>query len=455
MGKKNDSRKNLVFTTDSYKVSHWAQFPKNRGSYYYIESRGGETDSVLFFGLQAILKKLLSNTPTKKQVKRAAKTWATHGVAFNKKGWLEIAKLGYYPVEIKAVEEGKLVKTKEVQVTIESTDDRFGWLPGWIETRLMQVWYPTTVATKQFECKKVILGGLMLTGTPEDAPFKLHSFGYRGVSSEESARIGGSAELLTSMGTDTIVGVYEAQDYYNTDEMLGFSINAAEHSTITAWGREFERDAYKNMLDQFLKPGALVAVVSDSYNLSKAILEYWGKEFKEQIIQSGGTLIVRPDSGDPVKIVLRSLNELEQCFGTTRNAKGYKVLPDCVRLIQGDGLDGPAEIEEILAAMEDEEWSADNIAFGMGGGSLQQVNRDTYKYAMKMSAIFKADEDDQYAWADVFKEPADAPWKNSKKGRFDNLNLDTVWRNGVFFKQYKFEDVRANALAELERVLRF
>jgi len=453
-GRTNMKKRNLVFTTDSYKVSHYLQFPENRGSYYYIESRGG-AEEVLFFGLQAIIKRLLTKMVTKKEVKKAAKFWAEHGVKFNKQGWLDLVKLGYYPLEIHAVEEGKLVKTKEVQVTIESTDDRFGWLPGWVETRLLQLWYPTTVATKQFECKKVILEYLKKTGTPEQAPFKLHSFGYRGVSSEESAGIGASAELLTSMGTDTVAGIFEAQDYYNTDAMLGFSINAAEHSTITAWGREFERDAYENMLNQFLKPGSIVAVVSDSYDLSNAILKYWGGEFKDRIVQSGGTLVVRPDSGEPSEIVLRTLEQLGECFGTIINSKGYKILPSCIRVIQGDGLNGPDDIRKVLETITNAGWSADNVAFGMGGGSLQQVNRDTYKYAMKMSAIFKAGEDDQYAWADVFKEPSDAPWKKSKRGRFDNLNLPLVWKNGMFYRQYCFEQLRASALAELDRVTSF
>jgi nicotinamide phosphoribosyltransferase len=204
------------------------------------------------------------------------------------------------------------------------------------------------------------------------------------------------------------------------------------------------------MLDQFLKPGKIIAVVSDSYNLSNAVLNYWGAEFKDRVIQSGGTLIVRPDSGEPSEIVLRTLEELGSCFGTTLNGKGYKVLPDCIRTIQGDGLSGSNDIRKVLEVITEAGWSADNVAFGMGGGSLQQVNRDTYKYAMKMSAIFKNGADDQYAWADVFKEPADAPWKNSKRGRFDELGLPKVWRNGYFLRRYKFEEVRANAMLELD-----
>lgn len=432
----------LVFNTDSYKVSHWLQFPPGmKGSYYYIESRGGDTDSILFFGLQAIIKKILTTVPTKEEVYAAEKFWTSHGLRFNLQGWLDLVDLGYYPIEIKAVEEGKLVPVKEVQVTIESTDIRFAWLPGWIETRLLQLWYPCTVATKLFNCKKVIMDSLVKTGTPEDALFKLHSFGYRGVSSQESAEIGGMAELTTSMGTDTATSILAAQKYYNTDAMLGFSINASEHSTITSWGKEFELDAYKNMLDQFLKEGAIVACVSDSYDITKAITKMWGGVLKDRISNSGGTLVVRPDSGDPVEIVMRSLRQLGEAFGYKRNCKGYNVLPKCVRLIQGDGLNGPESFKNILRAMEEEKWSADNIAFGMGGGALQQVNRDTYKYAMKMSAININGE-----WRDVYKQPADCPWKNSKAGRFDNLKLPTIWRDGQFVKEYTFEEVRANAL---------
>lgn len=263
--------RSIVFTTDSYKASHWLQFPPNtEETYYYISSRGG-AEQTLFFGLQAVIKKLLLEIPTVEDVERADKFWKAHGEPFNKQGWLDLVELGYFPLEIKAVPEGSKVDCDEVMVTIRSTDKRFYWLPGWIETRLLQVWYPTTVATKSWECKKVILKYLEETGTPEDIGFKLHSFGYRGVSSEESAELGAMAELVNFMGTDTVAGIFAAQEYYNTDEMVGFSIPAAEHSTVTAWGRDGEKAAYANMLKQFAKPGAFVAVVSDSYDIDNAV----------------------------------------------------------------------------------------------------------------------------------------------------------------------------------------
>lgn len=428
--------RSLVFTTDSYKASHWKQFPANtEKSYYYIESRGG-TDELLFFGLQAIIKKLLSTMPTKADIDKAEKFWTAHGLPFNKEGWLELIDLGYYPLEIQAVPEGKVVSRRDVLVTIESTDERFFWLPGWIETRLLQIWYPITVATKSYKCKQVIKRYLEDTGTPEDILFKLHSFGYRGVSSEESAELGGMAELVNFMGTDTVAGIFAAQEYYNTDDMLGFSIPAAEHSTMTSWGRDDEVGAYRNMLKQFARPNSLLAVVSDSYDIDNAVNNIWGKELRREVIDSGATIVIRPDSGEPAEMVLRVVKQLDAAFGSEVNGKGYKVL-NYVRVIQGDGIDGPQTLEGILQNLVANGYSADNVAFGMGGGSLQQVDRDTYKFAMKCSAIKVAGE-----WRDVFKSPVDAPWKASRAGRVTNSNLRPVYRDGMLLVDETFDTVR-------------
>ena len=164
----------------------------------------------------------------------------------------------------------------------------------------------------------------------------------------ESAGLGGAAHLVNFMGTDTITGILYAQKYYNTTEMVGFSIPAAEHSTMTSWGgREGEVKAMENMIDKFSKPGSIYAVVSDSYDIYNAIIQHWGTTLRSKILKSGGTLVVRPDSGDPVEVTLRCVQLLAEKFGHSINAKGYKVLNPHVRLIQGDGIDG-AMIEKIL-----------------------------------------------------------------------------------------------------------
>jgi nicotinamide phosphoribosyltransferase len=262
--------------------------------------------------------------------------------------------------------------------------------------------------------------------------FKLHDFGARGVSSAESAALGGMAHLINFRGTDTVEALVAARRFYGAD-MAGFSIPAMEHSTVTSWGRDRESDAYANMLNQYAHPGALLACVSDSYDLWNAVSNIWGDELKERVLQSGATVVVRPDSGDPLVVPVQTIQALGERFGHTINRRGYKVLPSSVRVIQGDGitLDSlPVILKNLLSAG----WSADNLAFGMGGGLLQQVNRDTMRFAMKANAVCVNGE-----WRDVFKDPATDPGKTSKRGVLSLIRSggigssrwSTVRRNGL------------------------
>jgi nicotinamide phosphoribosyltransferase len=385
------------------------------------------------------MKKYLFKVPTLEEVQYWGSFWESHGLIFNYEGWNYISKLGYLPLRIIAPPEGSIVPSGEPMVTIESTDPQVPWLPGWVETVLLQLWYPTTVCTKSYRCKQVIKSWLEKTGGIEGLDFKLHDFGYRGVSSGESAGIGGAAHLVNFMGTDTSAGLIDAMFFYGAKGMPGFSIPASEHSTITSWGRESEEDAYDNMLTQFAKDGKLLACVSDSYDLTNAVLKLWGSSLKQKVIDSGATLVIRPDSGDPATVLVRTLQEIASVFGSTINDEGFLVLPDCVRVIQGDGIGTPEDIDGILEAVADAGFSAGNVAFGMGGGLLQLVNRDTYKFAMKMSAIKRSG-----VWQGVSKNPKDAPWKSSKEGRLKVDNGSVVFFNGELTKEITFEEVRAN-----------
>jgi nicotinamide phosphoribosyltransferase len=173
------------------------------------------------------------------------------------------------------------------------------------------------------------------------------------------------------------------------------------------------------MVKQYGKPGTIFAVVSDSYDIYKACEYIWGEVLRQQVIDSGATLVIRPDSGDPVAVTLRCVQILDEKFGHTVNDKGFKVLNN-VRLIQGDGVN-PSSIEAILMNFKAHGYSADNIAFGMGGALLQHMNRDTQEFAMKASAVKVAGE---AGWRDVSKSPIGQASKKSKGGRF------TVLRNG-------------------------
>jgi nicotinamide phosphoribosyltransferase len=427
----------IILNTDSYKCSMNSQYPAGTEYVYsYIESRGGKYDRTEFLGVQA-LAKYLAEPITQEQIDYAEKIWTLHGEPFNRAGWQYILDKhnGKLPLRIRAAREGLIIPTKNVLCTIENTDPRCFWLTTWVETAALRaIWYPTTVGTTSWHIKQEILNYLEKSGDPTTISFKLHDFGARGVSSGESAGIGGAAHLVNFMGTDTMSGVLYAMDVYGGD-VCGFSIPAAEHSTITSWGRENEVDAYRNMVKQFGKPGAVLAVVSDSYDIYKAC-EMWGTELKDDVVNSGATVVIRPDSGDPVVVLPKMLRILGEKFGYTTNAKGYKVLNN-VRIIWGDGINSVSLSSILRCVVDVAGWSADNIAFGMGGGLLQQCDRDTLKFAMKASSVGvrewidpdfatwndKANGTD-LVWRDVFKDPATDPGKASKKGRV------TLWQCG-------------------------
>ena len=451
-------KKNIILDTDSYKLSHYKQYPPGTEQVFsYIESRGGQFDSTVFFGLQKALIELNENFPDWDDFAEAKALASAHGVPFNENGWRELIELGYFPLEIRAVPEGDVIHTNNALVTVVNTDGRFFWLTSYLETSLLRaVWYPTTVATLSYECKKVIHRFMQATCDSLDGlGFKLHDFGARGGSSEESAGIGGAAHLVNFLGTDTLSAIRCAAKYYDAG-VCGFSIPATEHSTITSWGRKHELEAYRNVLTQF--PSGLLACVSDSYDIFKAVNSLWGEQLKSMVLERDGVLIIRPDSGDPEDILPILLETLGERFGYSKNSKGYKVLNDKVRLIQGDGVNLNS-IGRILETMTARGWSTENIAFGMGGGLLQQLNRDTQKFAMKNSAV-KVDGQ----WRDVYKDPVTDQGKRSKKGILDLQNgktvriseealfserqdsqLQIVYRNGELVNTQSFQQIRAHA----------
>ena len=450
--------KNIILNTDSYKASMFKQYPVGTtGVYSYIESRGGRYDATVFFGLQAFIKEYLTDPITQADIDIADELWTAHGEPFNREGWQYILDKhsGYLPVVIRAVPEGTKVPVKNVLATIENTDPNCYWLTTWLETALLRaVWYPTTVATQSRAIKEIILDYLERTGDPATIDFKLHDFGARGVSSMESASIGGASHLVNFQGTDTMSGILYAREYYNAG-IAGFSIPAMEHSTITSWGREGEVDAYRNMLNQYAKPASIVAIVSDSYDVYNAVEHIWGEELRQQVIDSGATVVIRPDSGDPLEVNQKLIKILGEKFGYTTNAKGYKVLNN-VRLIQGDGVN-ESTIRTILGNFMIHGWSADNIAFGMGGALLQQLDRDTQRFAMKCSSA-----EINGKWVPVQKDPITDSGKKSKAGRvtlYQNSKgtfssgvedwpksaLVEVFRDGRLVTEYTFDEVRANS----------
>jgi len=411
-------RNNPLLNTDSYKVGMFEQYPED--TMYvssYVESRGGRWNRVVFFGLQMFIDQYMMQPFTQEDIEEADEMWTAHGEPFNREGFQYILDqyAGYFPVTIESVDEGTVLPTSNVMVQIRNTDSKVPWVTTFVETALLRaIWYPTTVATNSFMCKQIIKNSMDRTGAGDAIErgllFKLHDFGARGVSSRESAGIGGCAHLINFMGTDTMEGVRVAKQFYG-EAMAGFSIPASEHSTITCWGGpEFEIEAFENMLDKFGGEGKVVACVSDSYDIWKSVKKW--KSLEPKILEKKMTLVVRPDSGNPVQVVSDLIEMLISEFGHLLTGKGFKLLPDHIRVIQGDGINEKA-IGDILVEMEHRGLSTDNIAFGMGGGMLQHFDRDVLRFAMKASAIKRAGRD----WEDVYKDPITDHGKKSKRGR--------------------------------------
>ena len=442
---------NIILLTDSYKYSHLHQYPADTEFVSsYIEARGGEDESV-FFGAQALIKEyLVGEVVTREMIDEAEALVTAHGEPFYREPWDVIVDEfnGRLPVEIETVAEGTVMPTSNVQLQITNTDPRFYWLPSFLETLILRgIWYPSTVATKSRKMKVAIARALEKTSdvpVEDQINFKLHDFGARGASSSETAMLGGMAHLVNFMGTDTVEGLVGARRYYN-ESMPGFSIPASEHSTITSWGREREVDAYRNMIELFSGTGKMYACVSDSYDIFNAVRNLWGGELKQMVIDSGGTLVVRPDSGDPLTVPIDVIEILMEQFGYTTNSKGFKVLPPYIRVIQGDGINEES-LPQILENLISRGISVDNIAFGMGGGLLQAWNRDTLRYAMKASAVMAADE----VWQEVYKDPVHGG-KTSKRGRLGLLHQCGVGICGFSTVPEHIAETRTNLLRPIFR----
>ena len=460
--------KNICLTTDSYKLNHWNQYPAGTEKVYsYFECRkGAKFAETPFFGLQYIIKNHLEGVVvSREKIENAAKLCKAHFGSekyFNREGWEYILNShgGKLPVVIKAVEEGTVVPINNVLMTIENTDNKCFWLTNFLETILSQVWYPITVASLSREVKVNIKEYLDLTSDGGLLNFGLHDFGFRGASSWESAGIGGAAHLINFLGTDTVVAMEVAVNYYNADlNGLAFSVAATEHSVMTALGKNGEEQVVENLLNEY--PTGILSVVSDSYDIYNFVSNIVGTKFKDRILARDGVFVVRPDSITPThptpeEEMVWIMENLWANIGGTINSKGYKVIDPSVRVLWGDGIDLEG-IKKILYAVTKAGFATENIAcFGMGGGLLQKVNRDTQRCAFKCSAQYR---DGQ--WYDIQKNPKDVS-KASKKGKLKLIKVDgefetvgendpgedylkVVFYNGVLVNEVDFATVRKNA----------
>lgn len=420
---------NIIFFADLYKDTHWLQLPDGAHSIAaYIESRGTEYPEIgytRFFGIQGFLLDYFEGAVvTQADVEEAAEVigeaFNTHKY-FNRKGWETIVNKygGKLPIKIFALKEGTRIPHKHVVVYVEGSDDPdVAWLAPWIETCLLRAkWYGTAVCTISSYVNDIQTKWNDICGA-EYNPFFLNDFGARGVSSHESAEIGGSAHLVNFLGTDTKEAIRWAKSRYK--DATGYSVFASEHGSTTIYGRAGEVNAYRKFLTE-CDPNLPCSIVPDSYSYENAVRNLLGIQCKDLILARNAPTVIRPDSGDPVTTVLNTMVWLEECFGSTRNKYDYKVLHPNVRVIYGDGINLNT-IDEICRNLVENNWSIENICFGMGGKLLQGVTRDTFKDACKTCfAIVDGEE------VEIYKDPDTDKGKASKRGRLKLININGTY----------------------------
>ena len=431
---------NPLLSTDVYKMGHMEQYvPGINKVYSYMYARNNETfKQFIFFGLHYYLKAYLSI--------KLSSQHATEFLGYRKKilgnnspevvkKINALCKLGYFPILIKAIPEGTVITPGNVIITITNTHKDFYWVVGLIESLILKVWYSCTVATASLYYRMELEKYFNETVPQSLHHLKnvfVHDFGYRGSCSEESAAISGVAHLCCFNGTETLPALPFVEKYYGGSvKKLGISATpGTEHSVMQSYGEEGELEAFKHLLKIY--PKGNLSIVSDTYNVYRVISEY-ANELKPILLKRKGTLIFRPDSGNPVLVILGNpeapkgsvenkgvLRLLEEVFGATVNSLGYKELNPLVGIIYGDGIDLPT-YSLILQGLKQQGWAASNLIIGVGK-YLRNFTRDTLGFAIKATYV-----EINGVPKEISKKPVTDLSKQSLKGL---LKLD--YKNGVF-----------------------
>jgi nicotinamide phosphoribosyltransferase len=400
---------------DFYKADHRRQYPDGTSLVVSnLTPRSGryanvsDKTHIVFFGLQYFLKQFLTETwqlgffgLPKEAVLAAYKRRMDTSLGPDSISCEHIAALhdlGYLPIEIRAVDEGSRVLIGVPCLTIHNTLPEFFWLTNYFETVLSAyLWLPCTSATTAYNYRRLIDRYSELTGSPAwFSDFQAHDFSFRGMGSLQSAMLSGAAHLACFKGTDTVAAIDLLEQYYGADadkEMVGGSVPATEHSVMCMGGDEDELGTFRRLIVATY-PKGIVSIVSDTWDFWRVITEH-AVTLHQEIMGRDGKVVFRPDSGDPVKILVGdpdaelgspefkgAVECLWEIFGGTETEAGYKLLDSHVGLIYGDSITYD-RAERILQALAEKGFASANVVFGVGSYTYQFVTRDTWGWAVK------------------------------------------------------------------------
>jgi len=480
---------NPFLLTDFYKTIHhmcYAPGMTKLVSYWTPRmSRKDDMDKVVMFGLQSFIKRYLIKyfnenffQKDKEKVvyeyKRIiSKTMGN--MATDTKHIEALHDLGYLPIQIKAVAEGSRVNIKTPMIEITNTQDGFAWLVNYLETFMScNIWQPMTSATIAYRYREIIEKYFNLTVEEGDVRKACGDFSMRGFSSVESAELSGAAHLLSFIGTATIPAISYLEKYYNCnieEEIVGVGTPSTEHSVMCSYGED-EFAAYKRLITEVF-PSGVLSIVSDTYDYWNVITDILPR-LKEDIINRDGKIVIRGDSGDPVKIICGDKNAekdseeykgtvelLWDIFGGEINSKGYKVLNSKIGTIYGDSIT-VERCEQICNGLEEKGFAVNNCVFGIGSYTYQYNTRDTFGFALKATHavidgeekfIFKAPKTDkdnfkksQKGMCYVYRDGEDILYKDEltlkEQAEFKDNLLEIVFKDGKLIKEYSLSEIR-------------
>lgn len=489
--------KESILLTDGYKLDHRRQYPEGtefvysnwtpRSCQYFPEASEG----TVVFGIEYFIKKYLLeefnknffNRPKEEVIEEFSRRINTF-LGPNQVGINHISALhdlGYLPIEIKALPEGTLCPIGVPVLTVINTAPEFFWITNYLETLMSAcLWLPMTSATSARLYKKRLMEHALKTGF-HDQPgldFLCHDFSMRGMAGIEAAVMSGLGHLTSFTGSETIPALEAAEEYYNADadsELLAGTVPATEHSVMCAGGMEDEFETFKRLITE-IYPTGIVSIVSDTWDFWQVITEYMPR-LKDTIMSRDGRVVVRPDSGDPVKIICGdpeadpnspeykgAYQLLGEIFGTTVNEKGYKVLDTHIGLIYGDSITLERQ-HQIYSQLEDKGFAATNLVLGIGSYTYQFKSRDSLGFAMKATWCQIKGEAKE-----IFKNPkTDSGMKKSLKGLLQVYKEDgvykvkdqvskeeeqqgclrTVFKDGLLYKAGFLDTIRQNVNATL------
>lgn len=477
-----------ILLTDGYKLGHRQQYPEGTTEVYSnFTARSSRTneDHVVFFGLQAFLQRWLGEEFDKFFAYNVDEVCEEYTARVN--GYLgpnnvgndhvrDLHALGYVSLEFRALPEGTRVPVQVPMLTVRNTHPDFFWLVNYIETLLStELWLPCTTATTTAAYRRLFDRYAALTGTdPLFVGFQGHDFSMRGLSGVAAASMSGAAHLLSSVGTDTLPALDWIDRYYPVqprDEfyMIGASVNATEHSVMSAGTAEVDEEATFRRLLLDVYPEGILSVVSDTFNLWDVLTDIL-PSLRDEILARDGKLVIRPDSGDPVKILCGDWNAMPgsperngvirilwETFGGTLTETGYKLLDEHVGAIYGDAITLD-RAKKILDRLAKQGFASGNVVFGIGSYTYQHVTRDTYGFVMKATSCIV--NGTRYP---LYKDPVTGSVKKSARGLLavrmvdgvltlfedqDRLGetdteLKIVWKDGKFVTRVGFDEVRA------------